>query len=304
MLHEDLFLYNSTTLLFQIYGIYYQDVFIKTSTALTTVIAFSRYLGICHPLQFRHCARLLVTKATIFCSFLFWILMNLPLLWKFEVHMFPGYNSTIYLIDAGSFVKNHSLHMTFTYVWAIIGYFIPLAIITFCNIKLVQALRRSQKLRQANARYCSTGQNRSRITITLIALTTMYLLLMSPSEILHFYIDTAQPKNDFTLERAIICTNLLQAVNFSCHFILYCIVNSTFRNIMIAAFRRPCLESNHASYHSTISNATCSSKLQHNVDNHISVRWSSSMDGHSIKLPEVTNCLTTNDCKNEEDTGL
>lgn len=290
---------------FQMYIIYYQNVFIKTSTALTTVIAFSRYLGICHPLHFRHCARLLVTKATILFCFLFWLLLNLPLLWSYQVQtMLDENGSALHLIDTGPFTSNFRLQVTFTYIWAIIGYFFPLAIITFCNIKLVQALRRSQRLRQTNARYCSTGSNRSRITITLVALTTMYLLLMSPSEIVHFYIDTVHATRQ-ELDRAIACTNLLQAVNFSCHFILYCIVNSTFRNIMFAAFRSQCRgggsNANGATYHSTMSNVSYSTKLQ--MDTPIGRRGS--LDGNTmVQLPQNSHCLAISDRHLNEDTAV
>ena len=133
-------------------------MFIKTSTWLTTIIAVGRYLGICHPLHFRQCARLTFTKAVIIATFLFWILVNLPLMWSFQIHTVPVSNETyIYVIDIGYFQQNEILKMTLTYMWAIIGYFIPLAVLACCNFQLVKALRRSQRLRQMNARYCNAS---------------------------------------------------------------------------------------------------------------------------------------------------
>ena len=130
--------------------------------------------------------------------------------------------------------------MAFTYVWAIFGYFIPLTILSFCNIQLIRALRRSQKLRQRNARYCNAAaqDHRSRITLTLILLTSMYIAFVSPSEVLHFIQDTVNPQASRVLELAIVCCNALQTVNFSCHFILYCLVNPSFRSIIISAFKK------------------------------------------------------------------
>jgi hypothetical protein len=231
-----------------VYCIYYQNVFIKTSTWLTTIIAVGRYLGICHPLHFRRCARLAFTKGAIAATFMFWILVKLPLMWSYDIHTVPVDNDTyIYYIDVGYFQQNENFKMTLTYIWAILGYFIPLAILAFCNYQLVKALRRSQRLRQTNARYCnaSAHDHRSRITVTLIALTSMYILLVSPSEILHFYMDTADTTATHHLERAVVCTNVLQVINFSCHFVLYCIVNSTFRSIIINTFKWRCKGTDH-----------------------------------------------------------
>ena len=135
------------------YSIYYQNVFIKTSTALTTVIALGRYFGICHPLKLRRCARLTFTKVVIIATVVFWINVNLPLIWTLEIFSVPADNGTwVYIIDTGQFARNEPLRMAFTYIWALVGYFIPLAILAFCNYQLVKALRRTQRLRQRNAR--------------------------------------------------------------------------------------------------------------------------------------------------------
>ena len=225
-------------LVFQVYKTYYRNVFLKTSTTLTAIIALGRYFGICHPLKFRRCVRLILTKTIIAATGVFWIVFNLPLLWNLQFNPWQVDNTIIYSIDTGIFSKNKVLKKTFTYIWMVIGYVLPLIILTFCNIQLIRALNRSRILRQRNAPHCRAAaaaaqDNQSRITQTLILLTCMYILCVSPSELLHFYQDTAYAKSSSIPERIVVATNALQVLNLSCHFILYCLVNPSFRSIVI-----------------------------------------------------------------------
>ena len=75
-----------------------------------------------------------------------------------------------------------------------------------------------------------------RITLTLVALILMFTVLMSPSELLHFYSLLVKSDSYRTFEVATHVTNILQALNFAFHFVLYCVVNVTFRRTIIFAF--------------------------------------------------------------------
>ena len=84
--------------------------------------------------------------------------------------------------------------------------------------------------RQASIRVDSSYHDTSkRITLTLIVLILMFILLVSPSEIIHFYRDTVPRQEMQYFKLGIICTNILQAINFAFSFVLYCFVNATFR---------------------------------------------------------------------------
>ncbi len=220
---------------YQVYRMYVHNVFIKISTWLTMVIAMGRYIAICHPLRARIFVGLSATKAAIIVTYLYWILLSLPMLWSWKVHEIPLGTETMYLLDLGAFETSPALKSCFTYLWALTGYFIPMVILIFCNINLIRALRESRKLRESSIRSnAPSGRDSNlRITLTLVVLILMFLLLVSPSEILQFCTDVVDKKSFSSFRMAIIWTNTLQGVNFAFNFVLYCAVNVTFRRAII-----------------------------------------------------------------------
>ena len=132
--------------------------------------------------------------------------------------------------------------MTFMYLWSTLGFVMPAAIVAFCNLRLICALRESMKLRASTirSRKSTDWDYTARITATLIALIIAFILLVSPSEILHFYRDVIKAKTFLAFETAVIMTNILQATNFAFHFILYCAVNVTFRRTLVIVFQKKC----------------------------------------------------------------
>ncbi len=232
---------RSFALLYIVYGGYFQNIFIKTSTWLTTMVATSRYIAICHPLRARMCFGLTPTKVAIISTYAFWAVFSLPLLWEFQIIEYPISNVTsVYVIDLGALSKRPVLMSTCTYVWALIGYFVPVAMLAYCNVCLIIALRQSQLLRESVAsssrtKSSSAHQANHRITLTLILLVIMFILLVSPSELLHFcnHISHETAERYSTIETATLVCNILQAINFAFHFVLYCVVNVTFRRTLI-----------------------------------------------------------------------
>jgi hypothetical protein len=179
---------------------------------------------------------LFAMKMAIIATYVFWIILLLPILWSYEPRHYdvPNEHISFYLIDIGEFTTNEIMKTFFTYSWALIGYFLPVTVLAFCNIKLIQTLRESSKWRECSARSAPSGREANiRITTTLVALILMFLILISPSELLHFYKEVGQPI--ISPELALMCTNLLQTLNFALHFILYCVVNVTFRRTLVNA---------------------------------------------------------------------
>ena len=205
---------RSLLMYYELYGVYFQNVFIRTSTWLTVLIAATRYVAICYPLKTRLCHGTAATRCFVLTAFFVWFAFMAPLLWTYRVHVSGAgdVNATaIYVLDIGAFQEDASRKLVFTYVWAIIGYFIPVAVLAFCNVCLIRALQRSSRLRKLSARYCTANSRQSsRITITLIVLTLAYVVFMSPSEILVFYDKAVAPALERSMELAIVCTNVLQ----------------------------------------------------------------------------------------------
>ena len=225
----------------QIYSAYYHNVFLRISSWLTLLVALARYVVICHPFQARIFIELSRIRAAIVFTYIFWIVFLLPMLWTYSIQEYTPENSTtMYIVDNGYFSKNYLLKMTFMYMWNIFGFAIPVVIVTYCNIRFIFALRESMKLHAASV-YSHKGTDWDytvRITTTLIALIVAFVLLVVPSDILHFYSDVIKAKTYLTFEVAVIITNILQAINFAFHFLLYCAVNVTFRRSLVALFTK------------------------------------------------------------------
>ena len=131
--------------------------------------------------------------------------------------------------------------MAFTYVWSLLGFALPVLTLIYCNVHMVRALRESYRMRRLyvfNARAATSCG--SRVTATLVAVVCMYLVLITPSELLQFYYYVVRRESVELFNTAIVAANVLQTMNFAFNFVLYCIVNvhfrETWKNLMFCAF--------------------------------------------------------------------
>ena len=139
----------------------------------------------------------------------------------------------MYVLDRGYFSTHRTFRIIMMYTWFIFGFFIPVSTLAFCNIKLIQTLRKSWKMRRQFSTNNVTSQASKRITPTLVAIVVMFIILVSPSELATFlyYIIGASQVEVFRL--AIVITNMLHTLNFAINFVLYCVVNVHFRETMM-----------------------------------------------------------------------
>ena len=128
----------------------------------------------------------------------------------------------------------------------ILSVIIPLLLLTFCNVNLIRALRKSRNLqkRHSSLHQCShqskTTESTHRITLTLVVIIAMFVILVTPAEITNFVRDfrASQSKRrrhgeNIYLQHLITYTmNGLQKINFAVNFILYCIINVHFRKMV------------------------------------------------------------------------
>ncbi|ELU17853.1 hypothetical protein CAPTEDRAFT_212238 [Capitella teleta] len=227
--NQTLFMGRNIWMFAQIYGNYVQNIFMNSSTWLTVIMAAGRYAAICRPLHARYLVGITATRIAVLSTFLTWILLQLPTVWRHSVAEIECYGQTVYILDEGVFITNLKLRMTFSYLWSVFGYFIPVLILAYCNVHLIKALRESNRMRRlyrVSPRGPSAG---SRITPTLVAIVCMFLLLVSPSEILQFFHYTVSGQEFEAFNIALVFSNMLLTVNFAFNFVLYCIVNVHFR---------------------------------------------------------------------------
>lgn len=77
------------------------------------------------------------------------------------------------------------------------------------------------------------------VTATLVAVVVLFLILVSPSEVLKFTyskLNDGKAGPNHTGKMITYVTNFMQALNFSINFVLYCAVNKSFRDTLASLF--------------------------------------------------------------------
>lgn len=231
-------LYTSKSfwLYYSLYGSFLRNMMSYTSTWLTVLMALSRYMAICHPLHARIFVNPAGTKLSILLTIIFWACLTMPEAWSLYYTPLTEGNTTYIILEHGPFTTNTVLRNTFTYLWSILGFIIPVSILAFCNARLIQALRESQRMRREYRVHQRTTRPGSKITPTLIAIVIMFIILVTPSEILNI----VRFSLHYELLLAVSITNVMHTLNFSMNFILYCVVNVHFRSTLRDVFCGVC----------------------------------------------------------------
>ncbi len=223
---------------FELYGKYFQNAFSSASTWLTVIMAASRYAAICHPLHAREFIKASTTIVATIVTFIFWALLDIPYLWTYKLSEMrcPSENShqrVYYMLDTGALNKNTNMKHAFTYTWTCIGFFIPVVLLAYCNYHLIQALRESYRMRKEYRVHTRTQQPGTKITPTLIAIVVMFILLVTPSEVIQFTYFKVESSHTDVVTTLMVIFNAMHTLNFAINFVLYCVVNVHFRSTLI-----------------------------------------------------------------------
>ncbi len=228
--------HRSFRMYYEMYGKYLQNTFSYCSTWLTLIMAASRYAAICHPLHAREFIRTGCTIIGIVSTLVLWILLNLPYIWTYEVSttVCPGPDgvTVYYMLDTGLFNSNPVFKTTFTYIWTFAGFLLPVALLSYCNFHLIRALRESMRMRQEYRVSARPQQTGNKITPTLIAIVAMFIILVTPSEVINFTYFCIRGSNTDAALTLIAVFNAMHTLNFAINFVLYCVVNVHFRSTL------------------------------------------------------------------------
>ncbi len=244
--HKLIFEEKTISLFFTMYSHYFQNIFIKLSTYITMIMAIFRYIAITHATSARHILNYKNTLLGILISTVMWILFLLPLLWTWELQSVKCKDKLYYLLSSGRFERSHLFAKAITICWAVLGFILPVIILGYCNIKLIISLNISlgktlswRNDTDVSIRNRQTAQKR--INITLICIVACFIVLQSPSEIFHFYLELSPGRDESRIiSVALVTCNVLQMINMSFNFLLYCIVNSYFRTTLRKCLPNKC----------------------------------------------------------------
>lgn len=237
------------TFYYTIYANVVQNILIKLSTWITVILALSRLFVVKHPIFARQYMQVSHTVCAILSALVFWTLLHVPLCLMWKVKTIDCPVADIYILEPGIFLLNEHLNISFTIVWAITGFILPMAVLTYATYKLVHSLKISLKFKYNNSqtvpvmnRRCIQHSSHRLITVMLISIVVVFHVCVLPSEIVHLYEDLAQPDYEGAFRILMLTANLLQVFNFSINFILYCLVNRYFRSTLRGWFAMlPCL---------------------------------------------------------------
>ena len=219
-----------------LYGNYFHNVLIKTSTWFTVIMAIGRFAAVCYPMRARQYMRPCHTVVAIIASCVVWTILLIPFLWTWKVKSFNcSHGKSVYILDIGTYIMDKNLNMTMTFVWAVFGVFLPIIILAYCNIRLIYSLHLSRQSRHETLRSSSRPcHHQQRINITLISIVVIFFICIIPSEILHFSLNfIASSDSNSDLSKITVACNFLQAINFSANFALYCVVHNYFRKAVL-----------------------------------------------------------------------
>ena len=230
------------------YGEAATNTFIVWSTWLTVSMAISRYVALCHPMKARRIVGLKSTKVSILLTFLLSVLLNIPFFLIYESVSFYDYHYIV-MNDFG----NSFTYTVIGWLQALFGTFLPIGVLILCNVSLARTLQKSDALRRQCTRQAAPDDDkRHRITLTLVIIIVLYLTCVAPSRLIVFVIDVAHSSKDIplsslvnlssALQYVVTVLNLTVAVNFAVNFLLYCVVNVYFREVVRSMLARifPC----------------------------------------------------------------
>ncbi len=227
-------------LVYEMYGIYFQNLFSHISTWLMIIIAVSRHIAICYPFTSKEVITIGRTIVAIIIVSVAWMVLDLPYIWSYELNTISCThedmnNGKYFTLELGYLNSNPTFRHIFTYTGTILGFLVPVITLTYCSYHLIKAVKSSLIIQQhiTSVKQTQRSTPKTHVTYTLITIVVVFQVLILPSECLQiWFFFHKNKKTDLILMVAVIC-NAFHTLNFSINFILYTVVNSQFRKTFV-----------------------------------------------------------------------
>ncbi|XP_070589799.1 psychosine receptor [Erythrolamprus reginae] len=192
-----------------------------TSAGFLTCISLDRYLAIVHPLRFQS---LRSRRFALLMSFLVWafeILSNIKIL--YSKILFYEFESNTRHVSCYDIYPLQQWQAYFNYYRICVGYALPLAIMTFCYLKIYQAVKHNQATQDCD---------KKKLNHLLLGIIITFFVCFTPYHIVLFLRSILEPRRCDFINYLFVpyrITTALTSINCIADPILYCFVNETGR---------------------------------------------------------------------------
>ncbi|XP_005095659.1 uncharacterized protein LOC101853848 isoform X2 [Aplysia californica] len=129
-------------------------------------------------------------------------------------------------------MNSETVDTVYRILWAVFGNFVPLLLLFFFNVCLCRKIYKSYKMRRQFKRQAQAKSSSHVLTITLVVIVVMFFILVAPSEVVLHVSQISNSNMSPTYKTIEVVLNLMQSINFSVNFILYCIISPYFRKTL------------------------------------------------------------------------
>ena len=231
-------------LYYKVYGVALINLFMMVSMWQVVNMAVHRYMIVVYPLQ----ARIMLSRKESLVSIaivcLFSMLFTTPHFLHLKIQSCHIYEEALNYEVRLLLSWGHYIQFYIRWIWPVLAVFLPAIILLVCNCRLVMSLhiafRRQKRTVTATSNskglLIQTRQSKHHssnviVTLTSVVIVLVAIIFVAPVEIIRY-------TNPYKLwgirigHHVALIGNLLQTVGFASNFILYCVVNSRFRQTL------------------------------------------------------------------------
>ena len=248
------------------YAHYFFHMSVYCSAWITVAVAFERFIFCCKPIYRFSINSLAFAIKTSVLIFVLTTVTSLPLLFRYTSEATRcGDELSLVTVAVTGLWRNERFSFIYTLIHLLLRTVLPIVIVAVLNVFIICAVWRSKRSSGA-----SIGPAQ-RITRTLVAVIVVFIVCVIPDAILSLSGYGYVEEQNYLVKAIREFSDLLLLVNSAVNFILYCSLNSMFRQKFVGLFcQSSSTEHNHLqltqrSLHATTVLTSLERRNQHNT---------------------------------------